>query len=149
MTDTSSAHCVWIMTLFLFLCVLYYPICSLISSKAFWESTRMCCGPTLFSRCHGVDTSQMKTSQWGGWTTNLSAWGPSVLRGELCPDGDLELLSWVFALSHLPEALDHFAILLKALRGISYLVMAVGIHRASLCCCACVINTAKARLALA
>lgn len=60
---------------------------------------------------------------------------PSVFREQLHPEGYLEILSWGFALSHLPEVPDHFAILLKALRDISYLVMAVGIHCASLWCC--------------
>lgn len=79
----------------------------------------------------------------------MSAWSPSVLRGERPPEGDLELLSWVFALSRLPEAPDQFAILLKALGDISCPAVAAGIHCAALRCSVCVINTAKARLVLA
>lgn len=74
---------------------------------------------------------------------------PKSSGEELPPEGDLDLHSWVFAWSHLPEAPGQFSILLKALRDISYLVMAVGIHCASLWCCVHVVNTAKVRLALA
>ena len=63
---------------------------------------------------------------------------PRSSGAELPPEGDLELLSWIFAPSHLPEAPDRFAILRTALRDISFLVMASEMRRASLWCCVCV-----------
>lgn len=43
---------------------------------------------------------------------------PRSSRGKLPPEGDSEILSCVFAPSHLPEAPYHFAVLLKFLKNI-------------------------------
>lgn len=72
----------------------------------------------------------MKASQQSDCTPTSSA---SVFREELPPEGQLELLRLSFARAQLPEAPDHFSILLKALKDIFSLVMAAGILRASLC----------------